>query len=145
MSASTAILTARSLEDEEMFHGTKPGWIEVICGVMFSGKSEELIRRTRRAVIARKSVKAFKSHLDDRYEGVHTITTHDGISVDAIPVNSPSEIMELVGPDTQVVKRSGIRANHDLSCGNLCVASSPQLKPAGRAGRSVTAGRSGPS
>lgn len=103
MSASTAILTARSLEDEEMFHGTKPGWIEVICGVMFSGKTEELIRRTRRAVIAKKSVKAFKSHLDDRYDGIRTITTHDGTCVDAIPINSPLEIMEAVAPDTQVV------------------------------------------
>ncbi len=50
-----------------MYHGSQRGWIEVIAGVMFSGKSEELIRRIRRATIARKRVQAFKSHLDDRY------------------------------------------------------------------------------
>ena len=46
------------------------GWIEVIAGVMFSGKSEELIRRVRRAIIARKRVQVFKSHLDARYAGI---------------------------------------------------------------------------
>ena len=46
------------------FSTGKAGWIEVICGVMFSGKSEELIRRVRRAIIARKKVQVFKSHLD---------------------------------------------------------------------------------
>ncbi|MFI5214731.1 MAG: thymidine kinase, partial [Gemmatimonadales bacterium] len=44
-----------------MFHGTRPGWIEVISGVMFAGKSEELIRRVKRSVIARKKVQVFKS------------------------------------------------------------------------------------
>jgi len=62
-----------------MFHGTRPGWIEVIAGVMFSGKSEELIRRVRRAVIARKQVQVFKSHLDARYAGLYNVSTHDGI------------------------------------------------------------------
>lgn len=86
-----------------MFHGTKPGWIEVVCGVMFSGKTEELIRRTRRAIIAKKNVQAFKSHLDNRYSGIDSITTHDGISVEARPIDSPLEIVENVRPDTQVV------------------------------------------
>jgi thymidine kinase len=86
-----------------MYHGTRPGWIEVIAGVMFSGKSEELIRRVRRAVIARKRVQVFKSHLDDRYAGVHRLTTHDGGTVDAVPVDSSAEIMRRVRPDTAVV------------------------------------------
>jgi thymidine kinase len=86
-----------------MHHGSRPGWIEVISGVMFSGKSEELIRRVRRAVIARKRVQVFKSHLDDRYAGVHNIATHDGIMVDAIPVDASPEIMRRVRPDTEVV------------------------------------------
>jgi thymidine kinase len=86
-----------------MHHGSKPGWIEVIAGVMFSGKSEELIRRVRRAVIARKRVQVFKSHLDDRYGGVHRIATHDGLMVDAIPVDASAEIMRRVRPDTEVV------------------------------------------
>ncbi|MFQ5810784.1 MAG: thymidine kinase [Armatimonadota bacterium] len=85
-----------------MLHSPRPGWIEVITGVMFSGKSEELIRRVRRAVIAKKSVQVFKSHLDDRY-GVFTVTTHDGLSVEAQPADSAAEIMRLVRPETEVV------------------------------------------
>jgi hypothetical protein len=69
---------------------TSGGWIEVIAGVMFSGKSEELMRRVRRAVIARKRVQVFKSHLDARYAGVHAVSSHDRRTVDAIPVDSPS-------------------------------------------------------
>jgi thymidine kinase len=86
-----------------MFYGTKPGWLEVISGVMFSGKSEELIRRVRRAVIARKKVQVFKSHLDERYAGVYAVSSHDGTVVEAEPVQSAIEIMELVRPDTEVV------------------------------------------
>jgi thymidine kinase len=86
-----------------MYHGTRPGWIEVIAGVMFSGKSEELLRRVRRAVIARKRVQLFKSHLDERYGGVQRISTHDGAQVDAVPVDSSAEIMRRVRPDTEVV------------------------------------------
>jgi thymidine kinase len=70
---------------------------------MFSGKSEELIRRVRRAVIARKKVQVFKSHLDDRYAGLHSISTHDGITVEAQPVDSAGEIIRLVRPETEVV------------------------------------------
>jgi thymidine kinase len=86
-----------------MFHGTKPGWVEVISGVMFAGKSEELIRRVRRSVIARKKVQVFKSHLDDRYGGVFTISSHDGTLVEAEPVSASVEIMERIRPDTEVV------------------------------------------
>jgi thymidine kinase len=86
-----------------MFHGTKPGWIEVISGVMFAGKSEELIRRVRRSVIARKRVQVFKSHLDDRYGGVFTVASHDGTIVEAEPVQAALEIAEKVRPDTEVV------------------------------------------
>jgi thymidine kinase len=86
-----------------MFHGTRPGWIEVISGVMFAGKSEELIRRVRRSVIARKKVQVFKSHLDDRYGGLFTISSHDGTIVEAEPVSSSLEIMERTRADTEVV------------------------------------------
>src|SRR2546427_737330 len=86
-----------------MFHGTQPGWIEVISGVMFAGKSEELIRRVRRAVIARKQVQVFKSHLDARYAGLYSVTSHDGLTVDAEPVDSADQIMRQVRPDTEVV------------------------------------------
>jgi len=85
-----------------MVHSTRPGWIEVISGVMFAGKSEELIRRVRRAIIAKKHVQVFKSHLDDRY-GLYRVTTHDGLSVEAQPADSSAEIMREVRPDTEVV------------------------------------------
>jgi thymidine kinase len=86
-----------------MFHGTRPGWIEVIAGVMFSGKSEELIRRVRRAVIARKKVQVFKSHLDARYAGLYSVTSHDGETVEAAPVDSSEEILRLWRPEVAVV------------------------------------------
>jgi thymidine kinase len=79
-----------------------PGWIEVIAGVMFAGKSEELIRRVRRAIIAKKEVQVFKSHLDDRY-GVYRVTTHDGLSVDAQPADSSAEILRELRPATEVL------------------------------------------
>ena len=86
-----------------MFHGTRPGWIEVIAGVMFSGKSEELIRRVRRAVIARKTVQVFKSHLDARYAGLYSVSSHDGVTVEAEPVDSSEEIMRKWRPETAVL------------------------------------------
>jgi thymidine kinase len=86
-----------------MFHGTRPGWIEVISGVMFSGKSEELIRRVRRAAIGKKPVQVFKSHLDARYAGLYAVTTHDGLTVEAEPVDSAEQIARSVRPTTEVV------------------------------------------
>ncbi|HEU4698808.1 MAG TPA: thymidine kinase [Gemmatimonadales bacterium] len=86
-----------------MYYGTRPGWIEVISGVMFSGKSEELIRRVRRAMIARRTVQVFKSHLDSRYAGLYSVSSHDGGELDATPVDSSAEIFRLVKPDTELV------------------------------------------
>jgi thymidine kinase len=86
-----------------MFHGTRPGWIEVISGVMFAGKSEELIRRVRRAVIARRQVQVFKSHLDARYAGLYSVTTHDGLTVEAEPVDSSEQVARSWRPGTEVV------------------------------------------
>ena len=86
-----------------MNYGMHPGWIEVISGVMFSGKSEELIRRIRRATIARQKVQVFKSHLDSRYTGLYSVSSHDGREFEASPVDSAGEISRLVLPDTQVV------------------------------------------
>ena len=73
----------------DMYPAGAGGWIEVICGVMFSGKSEELIRRVRRALIARRRVQVFKSHLDERYDGVYRVSSHTGVSVDAEPIDRP--------------------------------------------------------
>jgi thymidine kinase len=86
-----------------MHYGSHPGWIEVICGVMFSGKSEELIRRVRRGVIARRRVQVFKSHLDARYAGLYSVSSHDGTELDASPVDSAAEIFRLVRPDVHLV------------------------------------------
>jgi thymidine kinase len=82
---------------------SRPGSIEVIAGVMFAGKSEELIRRVRRAVIARRRVQVFKSHLDSRYAGLYSVASHDGKELDATPVDASAEIYRLTRPDTQVV------------------------------------------
>ncbi len=79
------------------------GWIEVIAGVIFSGKSEELMRRVRRATIARKRVQVFKSHLDDRYSGLYNVSSHDGRDLEAIPVDSSSQIARQLDPMAQVV------------------------------------------
>ena len=86
-----------------MYHGTRPGWIEVISGVMFSGKSEELIRRVRRATLARRVVQVFKSHLDSRYAGIYNVTSHDGTAVEATPVDSAAEILRQVHAETEIV------------------------------------------
>jgi thymidine kinase len=86
-----------------MNYGMHPGWIEVICGVMFSGKSEELIRRVRRGIIARRRVQVFKSHLDSRYAGLYTVTSHDGTELESAPVDSAGEILRLIRPDTEIV------------------------------------------
>ena len=80
----------------------RQGWIEVIAGPMFSGKSEELIRRVRRALIARQSVLVFKPKLDNRYHESHVVS-HDGKQVAAIPVESAAEMEAHLDPLPQVV------------------------------------------
>jgi thymidine kinase len=87
----------------DMYFARSGGWIEVICGVMFSGKSEELIRRVRRAIIAKKKVQVFKSHLDERYAGIYHISSHDGRTVDAAPVDTCDHIARAIDADTEVV------------------------------------------
>ncbi len=79
------------------------GWVEVVAGVMFSGKSEELMRRVRRAMIARKRVQVFKSHLDSRYAGLFAVSSHDGRSVEAVPVDSSAQIAQRIDPTAQVI------------------------------------------
>jgi thymidine kinase len=86
----------------QSFHQTG-GWIEVIAGVMFSGKSEELIRRVRRAIIARKRVQVFKSHLDARYAGIYSVSSHDGRTVEAIPADNATQIAVKIDPMANVI------------------------------------------
>ncbi len=78
------------------------GWIELICGSMFSGKSEELIRRVKRAEIARQKVQVFKPSLDTRYEK-DMVSAHSGAHMAAISVQQAGDIRQLVEPTTDVV------------------------------------------
>lgn len=78
------------------------GWIEVVVGSMFSGKTEELIRRVRRAEYAKLKVQVFKPIIDNRYR-VKEVTSHDQNTIDAIPLTSIDEIWEHLSPKTRVV------------------------------------------
>ncbi|MCK4546337.1 MAG: thymidine kinase [Candidatus Eisenbacteria sp.] len=78
------------------------GWIEVIVGSMFSGKTEELIRRLRLARIAKQKVQVFKPGIDSRYSKGE-IVSHDDTSLESISVNSSREILEKLRPDADVV------------------------------------------
>jgi len=78
------------------------GWIEVIVGSMFSGKSEELIRRLRRAQIARQKVQIFKPALDTRYSDDH-IVSHGEMRIASASVDGSRQLLERVTPDTEVV------------------------------------------
>jgi thymidine kinase len=83
-------------------HETQRGSIEVVTGSMFSGKSEELIRRIRRAEIARQKVQIFKPTIDDRYDEWH-IVSHSEMRLPSQVVASAQQILELVQPETDVV------------------------------------------
>lgn len=78
------------------------GRIELVCGSMFSGKTEELIRRVRRAVIAKQQVQVFKPVIDDRYH-MQRVTSHNGSDFEAEPVAEPTDILTRLAPDTTVV------------------------------------------
>ena len=85
-----------------MYKITKSGWLEVITGPMYCGKSEELIRRLRRVKIAKQKVKVFKPVLDDRYSK-KDIVSHSGNSIEAVPVDHPEEILERIDDTVDVV------------------------------------------
>ncbi|MBC7798598.1 MAG: thymidine kinase [Pyrinomonadaceae bacterium] len=78
------------------------GWIEVIVGSMFSGKSEELIRRLKRAKIARQRVQVFKPKIDDRFS-IDEIVSHSEMRHESLAVASAREILENLQPETQIV------------------------------------------
>lgn len=85
-----------------MYHRYDGGWIELICGSMFSGKSEEMIRRLRRAEIARQKVQVFKPRLDDRYKA-EKLSSHSGYHFRATVVETTAQIEALVEDDTDVI------------------------------------------
>lgn len=78
------------------------GWVEVIAGSMFSGKSEELIRRLRRAKIARQKIQVFKPEIDSRFSENH-IVSHSDIRHESLTVRSAEEIRQSIDPETEVV------------------------------------------
>ena len=78
------------------------GYVEVITGSMFCGKTEELIRRLRRAVIARQKVQVFKPVIDSRY-AYSKVTSHSGADFEALPINSAAEILQNLEPEVTVV------------------------------------------
>ncbi len=80
----------------------RTGQITVICGSMFAGKSEELIRRARRALYAKKTVQVFKPAIDRRFDEA-MVVTHMGVRHDAIPVASVEDLRWQISPDTDVV------------------------------------------
>lgn len=80
----------------------KSGCIEVVCGSMFSGKTEELIRRLRRAQFANQQIAIFKPVIDKRYSDVEVVS-HDFHKITSSPVATPKEILDKVGPEVQVV------------------------------------------
>lgn len=85
-----------------MFVHQRQGSLEVICGPMFSGKSEELIRRIKRAIIARQKVQVFKPALDDRYDA-SAIASHGQRKHEAIPVKATAELVRHLDPEVEVV------------------------------------------
>ena len=86
---------------EPHFKGQRSGWIEVVCGCMFSGKTEELIRRLRRAKIANQKVEIFKPKIDTRYDETEVVS-HNSNSIHSTPISDARKILELCN-DCEVV------------------------------------------
>ncbi|MDX1523333.1 MAG: thymidine kinase [Anaerolineae bacterium] len=101
-----------------MYHRYDGGWIELICGSMFSGKTEELIRRVIRAEIAKQKVQVFKPVLDDRYKS-SKVNSHSGSYFEAIVVENTANIVNQVADDTDVVAIDEVQF-FDWSIAQLC-------------------------
>lgn len=102
-----------------MHYQPNGGWLELVCGSMFSGKTEELLRRVRRAEIARKRLMLFKPAIDNRY-GLDRVTSHDGLArEDAIVVASPADLMARIEPYTEVVAIDEVQF-FDWSIADVC-------------------------
>lgn len=95
-----------------MYRPTDHGYIEVVVGPMYSGKSEELIRRLKRAKIAKQDVIVFKPCIDNRYSK-EDVVSHSGISIRAIAINHPEEILDYITDETQVVGIDEVQFFHE--------------------------------
>jgi len=102
-----------------MHYQPNGGWIELVCGSMFSGKTEELLRRVRRAEIARKRLQIFKPRIDNRY-GMVRVASHDGVArEDVVVVEKAADILAQVAPDTEVVAIDEIQF-YDWAIADVC-------------------------
>lgn len=94
-----------------MYKISNSGWIEMIAGPMYCGKSEELIRRINRVKIAKQKVKVFKPIIDNRYSN-NNVVSHNGKSIEAVSVDHPEEIFTKIAEDTDVVAIDEIQFFH---------------------------------
>ena len=101
-----------------MYQELQKGWLEVITGPMFAGKSEELIRRVKTLSYTKMKIIAFKPAIDDRYDKT-AIASHDGAKYEAYAINNAQFILELVKQDTQVVAIDEIQF-FDMSIVKIC-------------------------
>lgn len=101
-----------------MYQELQKGWVEVITGPMFAGKSEELIRRVKTLSYTKMKIIAFKPAIDDRYDKT-AIASHDGAKYEAYAIKNAQSILELVKPDTQVVAIDEIQF-FDMSIVKIC-------------------------
>jgi len=101
-----------------MYHRYDGGWIEMICGSMFSGKTEELIRRLVRAEIAQQKVQVFKPKLDNRYQA-DKVSSHSGTYFEATVVENAAEIAKHIKADTNVVAIDEVQF-FDWTIAELC-------------------------
>ena len=98
-----------------MYQRYQDGWLEVISGCMFAGKTEELIRRIKVLELAKKEIMVFKPIIDDRYSNTK-IVSHAGSGVDSIVVENATQIIELVKPTTEVVAIDEVQFFDDEVC-----------------------------
>lgn len=85
-----------------MYYTGKDGWIEVVCGSMFAGKTEELIRRIKRLQYAKKNILVFKPSIDDRYS-IDEVVSHNGSSIESIPIEKPQDMFKYINDKTDAV------------------------------------------
>ena len=98
----------------EKHDSQKTGWIEVVCGSMFSGKTEELIRRLNRALIAKQRVEIFKPKIDTRYHK-ENVVSHNQNSIPCTPVDFAQDIL-LLSNNPQAINIIKIIDNHNNDC-----------------------------
>ena len=98
-----------------MYQRYKDGWVEVISGCMFAGKTEELIRRIKVLEFAKKEIMVFKPKIDNRYSDTKVVS-HAGSSVESMAISDPKEILKLIKPATEVIAIDEVQFFDDSIC-----------------------------